>query len=165
MRTYYSYCDAHKLDLPPVLAAVADLEMVTVATDTLREGLEQLVSAPFCTGLSLAELRRVKQCRAVLNEPQECGREDFTKFVATLALSVNVDASLHHVECSDDIAIQVQCFCVPRVDNKRFCNTNPLSVPITRHWKVLESCHSAPLEMCFLMASFFLLKPKFSVSG
>ena len=37
-------------------------------------------------------------------------------------------------------------------------NETFLYAPVTPHWKVLRSkklCHSAPLEMCFLMVSFF----------
>ena len=50
----------------------------------------------------------MRQCRAELHEPQDVSRDDFTKFVSTLALSTHVNASLTNVDEYDRIAIQVR---------------------------------------------------------
>ena len=63
--------------------------------------------AHFCTELPLGDLQVVRQCRAELHEPQDVSRDDFTKFVSTLALSTHVNASLTNVDEYDRIAIQV----------------------------------------------------------
>ena len=70
--------------------------------------------AHFCTDLPLGDLQLVRQCRAELHEPQDVSRDDFTKFVSTLALSTHVNASLTNVDEYDRIAIQVSevCMCV-----------------------------------------------------
>ena len=54
----------------------------------------------------------MRQCRAELHEPQDVSRDDFTKFVSTLALSTHVNASLTNVDEYDRIAIQVSEACI-----------------------------------------------------
>jgi hypothetical protein len=76
-----------------------------------------LFQAHFCTELPLGDLQVVRQCRAELHEPQDVSRDDFTKFVSTLALSTHVNASLTNVDEYDRVAIQVSgshllCVCV-----------------------------------------------------
>ena len=66
-----------------------------------------LFQAHFCTELPLGDLQVVRQCQAELHEPQNVSRDDFTKFVSTLALSTHVNASLTNVDEYDRIAIQV----------------------------------------------------------
>ena len=66
-----------------------------------------LLQAHFCTELPLGDLQAVRQCRAELHEPQDVSRDDFTKFVSTLALSTHVNASLTNVDEYDRIAVQV----------------------------------------------------------
>ena len=49
----------------------------------------------------------MKESEAELLEPQSSSREDFIKFVSSLALSVHVDASLRNVVDPDSLAILV----------------------------------------------------------
>ena len=49
----------------------------------------------------------MKQCSAELTDPQNFSRDDFTRFVSTLALPVHVAASLTNIENWKQMAIQV----------------------------------------------------------
>ena len=49
----------------------------------------------------------VQEWRAELLEPRSESREDFTKFVSSLALSVHVEAALSHVIDPTSVAVQV----------------------------------------------------------
>ena len=57
--------------------------------------------------LSLPDLLCVKQSSAELLEPPEVSRDDYLKFVSSLALSIDVDACLRSVSSLDKVAIQV----------------------------------------------------------
>ena len=68
---------------------------------------------------------------------------------------------------TDIAAIHLSSSEIVRLNETSSANIPPafLYAPVTPHWKVLRSkklCHSAPLEMCFLMVSFFAgIKKKF----
>lgn len=49
----------------------------------------------------------VGQSRAKVLEPRDFSQDDFTKFVSSLALSVQVSAALYSVASWDRISIQV----------------------------------------------------------
>ena len=49
----------------------------------------------------------VRECGAELLEPQSSSRDDFLKFVSSLALSVHVEAALSNVEDPTSVAILV----------------------------------------------------------
>lgn len=55
----------------------------------------------------MKELLSVKECQAELLEPQDSSRDDFIKFVSSLALSVHVEACLSHMEDPFSVAILV----------------------------------------------------------
>ena len=69
---------------------------------------QPLVKANFCTAVSLSDLLAVRQCKADIQQPTDSSKDDFTKFVASLALSVPVKASLHDLADSEKVAIQVR---------------------------------------------------------
>ncbi len=52
-------------------------------------------------------MTKVRECRGVLLEPQNHNREDFLKFISSLALEVHVEASLSNIEDPSTVAIQV----------------------------------------------------------
>ena len=53
-------------------------------------------------------MESVKECEAELLEPQDSSREDYIKFVSSLALSVHVDACLRNIEDPASVAILVR---------------------------------------------------------
>ena len=57
--------------------------------------------------MKFSELSSARLCQAVVTEPQGHGKEECTKFVSSLALCVNVNASLHNVKDPRHIAVQV----------------------------------------------------------
>ncbi len=66
----------------------------------------------FCTDFPVSDVLGVRECSAELLEPQPFGREDFIKFVSSLALSVHVEASLRNVEEPTSVAILVGVACM-----------------------------------------------------
>ena len=66
------------------------------------------VQMPLCMELRTGDFVGVQEWRAELLEPKSDNREDFSKFVSSLALSVHVNASLSHVTDPASIAIQVR---------------------------------------------------------
>ena len=73
--------------------------------------LRVLLQGCFCTDIAPGDLSSVRQCRVELRDPQNFSQDDVSKFVASLALSVHVEATLHSVSQLDRIAVQV-CECV-----------------------------------------------------
>ena len=69
----------------------------------------------------------MKQCSAELTDPQNFSRDDFTRFVSTLALPVHVAASLTNIENWKQMAIQVSSIVIlsfklnKKIINVRFC--------------------------------------------
>ena len=57
--------------------------------------------------LKAADFVGVREWKAQIKEPRSDNKEDFAKFVSSLALSVHVTASLSHVTDYSSIAIQV----------------------------------------------------------
>jgi len=60
--------------------------------------------------LNATDFVGVREWKAQITEPRNDNKEDFAKFVSSLALSVHVTASLSHVADYSSIAIQVCLF-------------------------------------------------------
>ena len=78
----------------------------------------------------MSDLLKVRECEAELLEPREFSREDFIKFVSSLALSVHVEASLKSVVVPTSVAILVSNF---RYQAQHDIMVGPLHVCVS--WK------------------------------
>ena len=126
----HSFCTSRGLEIPSIMTQLLELNLAIAPTEAITQSIQPLImvfdqinshnfkeifkqssivlfQAHFCTELPLSDLQVVRQCRAEVHEPQDVSRDDFTKFVSTLALSTHVNASLTNVDDYNRIAIQV----------------------------------------------------------
>ena len=82
----------------------------------------------------------MRQCRVVLRDPQNFSQDDVSKFVASLALSVHVEAALHSVSQLDRIAVQV-CECVELLP---VCSSCITVQPLLKGTPVLRTLRCVP---------------------
>ena len=69
-----------------------------------------LLQEQFCTNLPLSNLLRVRQTECELVAPQPLSNEEHIRFVSSLALSVDVQATIRNVPDREHLAVQVGNF-------------------------------------------------------
>jgi hypothetical protein len=108
LKTLTRFLTENEIPLPPVVKSLVDVDFITIATDSLMESLQPLITTPLFTSLAPHDLVSVRMARAVIQQPQPFSQDDHTRFVYSLALAIPVQAVLHNISRPADVAIQLK---------------------------------------------------------